>query len=154
MPMQAGFFLLTGLAAIGFPGTIGFVAIELLIEGAVEVSALAGVAVVMTAALGSLAVLLAYFRIFTGTRPQATINLRIRFPERVAVLVLALLILGGGLFPQAGITSSHRAAKKLLTDRAPVNAIRSGLAGATSGHRAPLFDSKQLLPRAGTPWRD
>jgi hypothetical protein len=56
MPMQAGFFLLTGLAAIGFPETIGFVGIELLIEGAIDVSAPAGVAMVVTAALSSLAV--------------------------------------------------------------------------------------------------
>ncbi len=36
MPSLAGFFLLTGLASIGFPGTVGFIAMELLIEGAVE----------------------------------------------------------------------------------------------------------------------
>ncbi len=33
IPAQAAFFLLTGLASVGFPGTIGFVASELLIEG-------------------------------------------------------------------------------------------------------------------------
>jgi NADH-quinone oxidoreductase subunit M len=75
-------------------------------------------------------VLLAYFRIFTGTRPLATINLTIRPPERVAVLVLALLILGGGMFPQPGVTLSHHAATRLLTDRAPLDPVRSGPAGA------------------------
>src|SRR5690606_11482238 len=48
-PMLAALFLLTGLASIGFPGTVGFVGTELLIEGAVAVYPLTGMAVVIAA---------------------------------------------------------------------------------------------------------
>ncbi|MEQ8788062.1 MAG: proton-conducting transporter membrane subunit [Pirellulaceae bacterium] len=117
IPMLAGFFLLTGLASIGFPGTIGFVAVELLVDGAVQVSPLVGAAVVIAAALNGLAVLMAYFRIFTGTRHVTSIDIRGRLPERVAVLILTALILGGGLFPQPGVSSRYHAAQELVAAR-------------------------------------
>lgn len=113
MPVLAGFFLLTGLASIGFPGTVGFVAMELLVEGAVEVYPLVGTAVVLAAALNGIAILAAYFRIFTGSMHVAPISLGVRWPERAAVLLLSALILGGGLYPQPGIQSRHHAAIEL-----------------------------------------
>lgn len=116
-PTLAGLFLLTGLASIGFPGTIGFVGIELLIEGAVDVYPMVGIAVVVAAALNGIAVLQAYFRIFTGTRYVASISMRTKPSERIAVLVLTILILGGGLIPQPGVRSRHHAAKALISHR-------------------------------------
>jgi NADH-quinone oxidoreductase subunit M len=116
-PSLAGFFLLTGLASIGFPGTVGFVAVELLVEGAVQAAPVIGVLVVLAAALNGLAVMLAFFRIFTGAEHTGTIDLRARPAERVAVLVLSLLILGGGLAPQPGVVSRHHAAMALLRQR-------------------------------------
>ena len=122
MPILAGFFLLTGLASIGFPGTIGFVAMELLIEGAVEVYPLVGTAVVLAAALNGIAILAAYFRIFTGSQHVAPISLGARWPERIAVLILSALILGGGLYPQPGIRSRHHAATELGKHREAADA--------------------------------
>lgn len=116
-PMLAAFFLLTGLASIGFPGTVGFVGTELLVEGAVLVSPFVVAAVVIAAALNSLAVLHAYFRVFTGSRHASSIDLRSRVPERIAVLTLTLLILGGGLFPQPGVASRYHAAAELIAQR-------------------------------------
>lgn len=116
-PTLAAFFLLTGLASIGFPGTIGFVGTELLIEGAVTVYPLIGTAVVVAAALNGIAILHAYFRVFTGTRHTASISLRARLPERIAVLVLMALIIGGGLYPQPGVASRHHAASALIEQR-------------------------------------
>jgi NADH-quinone oxidoreductase subunit M len=116
-PILASFFLLTGLASVGFPGTFGFVGMELLIEGVVGLYPLVGMAVVVAAALNGIAVVQAYFRVFTGTRHVASISLRSRLPERLAVLALAALILGGGLFPQPGISSRHHAATELLRSR-------------------------------------
>ncbi len=117
MPSIAGFFLLTGLASIGFPGTIGFIAIELLVEGAVEVYPLVGSAVVLAAALNGIAILFAYFRIFTGRRSATQISLKARFPERIAILVLTLLIIGGGLVPQPSVASRYHAATELERHR-------------------------------------
>lgn len=117
MPALAAFFLLTGLASIGFPGTIGFVGAELLVEGAVDVAPWIGLAVVAAAALNGIAVLQAYFRVFTGKRYFPTISLRSRGPERLAILILAALILGGGLYPQPGLASRHHAAVQIIEAR-------------------------------------
>jgi NADH-quinone oxidoreductase subunit M len=117
IPTIAALFMLTGLASIGFPGTVGFIGTELLIEGAVTVYPLVGMAVVIAAALNGIAILHAYFRIFTGARHTASISLRARLPERVAVLILAALILGGGIYPQPGVASRYHAAEALMQQR-------------------------------------
>jgi NADH-quinone oxidoreductase subunit M len=140
VPTLAAFFLLTGLASIGFPGTVGFVGVELLVEGAVQVSPFVGVAVVVAASLNSLAVLHAYFRVFTGTRHASSIDLRSRPPERIAVMTLTLLILGGGLYPQPGVSSRYHAAVELVEMRQ-----RSVPAANDSLHSRSLAD---LPPRA------
>ncbi|MFN0199840.1 MAG: proton-conducting transporter membrane subunit [Planctomycetaceae bacterium] len=137
-PMLAAFFLLTGLASIGFPGTIGFVGTELLVEGAVQLYPVVGSAVVVVAALNGLAVLHAYFRIFTGTTRTGTIDLRIRKPERLAVLILTALILGGGIFPQPGVTSRYHASIELVKDRTTNNPDETGPNEAA--HHAGLDD--------------
>lgn len=117
VPMLAALFVLTGLASIGFPGTAGFVGLELLVEGAVQAQPLEGAVVVIVAALNGLAVMHAYFRIFTGKPHVASIDLRVRPAEQISVLVLTALILGGGLYPQPGVTTLHRAAVQLAGSR-------------------------------------
>jgi NADH-quinone oxidoreductase subunit M len=131
-PTLAALFLLTGLASIGFPGTVGFVGIELLIEGAVTVYPLVGMAVVVAAALNGIAILHAYFRIFTGTTHTASISLRARLSERVAVLILTVLILGGGLFPQPGVSSRYHAADALIKLRDAAKPDDARVASATA----------------------
>lgn len=122
-PTLAGLFLLTGLASIGFPGTIGFVGMELLVEGAVDVYPLVGLAVVLASALNSVAILRAYFRIFTGRRFQTSVQLKSRASERFAVLVLSFLVLGGGLWPQPGVASRYHAAEALMDLRKPADVV-------------------------------
>jgi NADH-quinone oxidoreductase subunit M len=125
MPGFAGFYLLTGLASIGFPGTIGFIAIELLVEGAVEVYPLIGSAVVIAAALNGIAVLHSYFRIFTGSRTKVQISLQARWPERVSKLLITSLIIGGGLVPGASVASRYHAAVELVRHRPVADKIES-----------------------------
>src|SRR5262249_3444830 len=98
-PALAACFLLTGMASVGFPGTFGFWGSELLVEGAVETYPHLGIAVVFAAALNGIAIVKVYFLLFTGTRHVSTVPLRIGKRERFAVLTVAALILGGGLFP-------------------------------------------------------
>jgi NADH-quinone oxidoreductase subunit M len=117
MPSLAVFFLLTGLASIGFPGTVGFVGGELLVEGAVQLAPLVGIIVVFVAALNGIACMRAYFRLFTGTVHTSSVSLEARWPEKVAVLTMTVLILGGGLFPQPGVSSRYRAALEILAQR-------------------------------------
>jgi len=134
-PTLSGMFLLTGLASIGFPGTIGFVGIELMVEGASEVSPIVGGAVVMATALCGIAIIRAYFRIFAGTSITSPISLAAKPAERIAVIVLTLLILGGGLFPQPGVASRHHAAEHLIMRRPGVASEQKLLRQAES-HQA------------------
>jgi NADH-quinone oxidoreductase subunit M len=117
MPSLAVFFLITGLASIGFPGTVGFIGMELLIEGAVEVYPAVAVMIVLAAALNGIAVMHAYFRLFTGTHHTASISLTARWPEKAAILVLTALIFGGGLAPQPGVRSRYHAAAAIMARR-------------------------------------
>ncbi|MBI1311445.1 oxidoreductase [bacterium] len=116
-PILAALFLLTGLSSIGFPGTVGFVGAELLVEGAVEIYPLVGLAVVVAAMLNGIAIMQAYFRIFTGARHVATVPLGARLEERLAGLILIALIVGGGLYPQPGVSSRYHAAVALMEHR-------------------------------------
>lgn len=148
MPMLAGFFLLTGLASIGFPATVGFVGMELLIEGAVDIYPLVGTMVVIASALCSIAVLMAYFSVFTGRRNSTIIPMRARASEKVAVLILSVLILGGGLYPQPGIASRYHAAMELSRQRQR-NAITDDQLEVESKHVMPsveIADSIEIVP--------
>ena len=98
-------------------GTAGFIGTELLVDGAVEQNPTLGIAVVLAAALNSIAIVQAYFRLFTGTVHTTSVDLSIRPREKFAVFTLAALLLFGGLFPQAGILSRHHAAEELLEQR-------------------------------------
>jgi NADH-quinone oxidoreductase subunit M len=116
-PALAVCFLLTGLASVGFPGTFGFVGTELLVDGAVQAYPYVGVAVAIVAALNGIAVMRAYFLLFTGSRHFSSVSLQIGPRERVAVLTLAALILGGGIIPQPGVLSRYQAAVEILQER-------------------------------------
>lgn len=116
-PRLAALFLLTGLASVGFPGTVGFVGAELLVDAAAQVYPMAEIAVVIAAAINGLSVLHAYFRIFTGTHHVSSINLRSRRRERLAIVILSALILGGGMYPQPGVASRYHVATELVHDR-------------------------------------
>jgi NADH-quinone oxidoreductase subunit M len=135
MPLLASLFLLTGLSSIGFPGTLGFVGMELLVEGTVEFNPLVGAAVVLAAALNGIAILRAYFLIFTGTRHIATISLASRKPEKFAAILLSLIVLGGGLWPQPLVHSRYHAAVVLLRLRS--KAEPSGAVIAAPGIASP-----------------
>ncbi|MCA9081066.1 MAG: oxidoreductase [Planctomycetaceae bacterium] len=119
IPFLASMFLLTGLASIGFPGTVGFIGTELLVEGAVAVYPLVGLAVVIAGALNGISVVKTYFRVFTGTRHTAAISMSCRTTERITILVMVTLIIGGGLIPQPGVQSRYHAAQALLAHRSP-----------------------------------
>jgi NADH-quinone oxidoreductase subunit M len=117
MPTLAVYYAVTGLACVGFPGTLGFIATELLVDGVVETYPLTGAVVVIAAALNGIAIVKTYFVLFTGTRHRTSISLQSRDRERYAVLLMTLLIVVGGLFPQPGVASRHRVAKQLLEER-------------------------------------
>lgn len=116
-PALAVCFALTGLASVGFPGTLGFVGTEMLVDGVVEAYPHVGVALVVASVFNGIAIVRAYFSLFTGTRHASSVSLGIGIRERVAVLTLAALILGGGLYPQPGVASRYHAAQVILRER-------------------------------------
>ncbi len=117
VPSLAVCFLLTGLGSVGFPGTIGFVGTEILIDGVVGTYPHVGMLLIMAAALNGIAIMRAYFLLFTGTRHVSSVSLRVSLPERLSVLTLAALILGGGFVPQPGIHMSSNAAEEIISAR-------------------------------------
>lgn len=120
-PALAVCFLLTGLASVGFPGTLGFVGTELLVDGVVEAYPYIGIAVVLAAALNGIGMMQTYFQLFTGTRYTSSVSLQISPRERFAVIVLAALLMVGGLAPQTNVKSRYHAAAELLHEREGVS---------------------------------
>ncbi|MBS0211214.1 MAG: oxidoreductase [Planctomycetes bacterium] len=116
-PALAICFMLTGLASVGFPGTLGFVGTELLVDSAVEIYPHVGLAVVIAAALNGIAVVKAYFLLFTGKHHVSSVWLGIGAREKFAVLFVAALLLIGGLLPQGNVESRHAAAEELINQR-------------------------------------
>ncbi|MGC1273351.1 MAG: proton-conducting transporter membrane subunit [Planctomycetaceae bacterium] len=117
-PALAICFVIAGLASVGFPGTLGFVGTEMLLDGAVETYPFVGVALLVAMCLNGISILRAYFLLFTGSRHASTVSLRVGWRERFAVVVLAGLLIGGGLYPQPGVVSRHEAAERIRRDRA------------------------------------
>jgi NADH-quinone oxidoreductase subunit M len=90
----------------------------LLVDAVIGASPATGVTMVLVAAVNGIAVVRVYFLLFTGGRHVSSVSLAITPRERLAVLTLTALILGGGLAPQEGVAASYKAADALLKDRA------------------------------------
>lgn len=116
-PFLGGMFLLTGLASIGFPGTVGFIGTELLIESVIDVYPLIGFTVVIAAAINGISVVRAYFQVFTGTVHRGTTSMGCRPQERATILLIVMLNVVGGFAPQLGVNSCYDAAIELLEHR-------------------------------------
>lgn len=116
-PLLAASFLVLGLACTGFPGTLGFVGEEMLIEGAVQGFPLLGFLVVAASALTGLAVLRMYFSLFCGARPL-TLRLSLLPRETIVFGAVATVLVVGGLVPQPIVASRLRASELILEQRA------------------------------------
>jgi NADH-quinone oxidoreductase subunit M len=117
MPVLAISFLCMGLACTGFPGTLGFVGQELLVDGAIDAFPVMGFAVVLASALTGLAVLRMYFSLFCGRPdPLAHSGVRLGLTRREAwtfgALVLALI--GFGIVPRPLVDSRFVASDTIL----------------------------------------
>ena len=119
MPSLASSCLVLGLASVGFPGTIGFIGAEMLVEGAVVTYPHVGLAVVVAAALNGIAVVHCFLMMFGGPNRRTSVSLGILPRERIAVLVVIGLVFLGGAVPQIGVASRHHAAEALLAVRGP-----------------------------------
>jgi NADH-quinone oxidoreductase subunit M len=117
MPVLANSFLAMGLACTGFPGTLGFIGQELLVDGAVDVFPVMGFAVVIASALTGLAVMRMYFSLFCGrSEVQAHPSLRLGLRPREAWTFVALVtaLIGLGLAPRPLVDSRLDAGDEIL----------------------------------------
>ena len=117
MPVLAITFLAMGLACTGFPGTLGFVGQELLVDGAVDAFPTMGYAVVIASAITGLAVLRMYFSLFCG-RPEApahpSLRLGLRPREAWTLVALIAALIGLGLAPRSLVDSRLQASDEIL----------------------------------------
>jgi NADH-quinone oxidoreductase subunit M len=117
VPGLAVCFLIAGLACVGFPGTIGFVPMELLISGSVDQGLWVSLTLALAAMLNAIAIMRAYFALFTGKRPTTSVSLQITTTERIGITLIALAVFMGGWFSPSVVASRHRVTDELLLKR-------------------------------------
>ena len=120
MPLLAISFLCMGLACTGFPGTLGFIGQELLVDGAVDAFPVMGFAIVIASALTGLAVLRMYFSLFCGRSDVLSYSgtgFGLRKREAWTFLALVIALIAFGLAPRPLVDSRFTASHEILRDR-------------------------------------
>jgi len=123
-PLLAISFLTMGLACTGFPGTLGFVGQELLVNGAVDAFPVMGFAIVAASALTGLAVLRMYFSLFCGRRDvfaHSALRFELRRLEAWTFLAVVVALIGLGVAPRPLVDSRLAASNTILKVRALLN---------------------------------
>lgn len=119
-PRAAGAFFLCAAALVGLPGSVGFVADELLIHGSLTARPVTAALLLLATALNAITLFRAYVAVFLG-RPKGrphragsapTLDLLPR--ERWSVWALVALILMAGLFPGSLLELRERGVAALL----------------------------------------
>lgn len=99
-PRLAGFFAISGLALVGLPGTLGFVAEDLLFHGALSAHSMLGLALPLATALNAITVVRLFTVLFLGRRAiHATPITDARPRETLALAATVLVLVLGGLLP-------------------------------------------------------
>jgi NADH-quinone oxidoreductase subunit M len=134
MPLLAISFLGMGLACTGFPGTLGFIGQELLVDGAVDVFPVMGFAIVVASTLTGLAVLRMYFSLFCGRSDvlaPASLRLGLRPREAWTFVALVVTLIGLGLVPRPLVDSRFDASSEILRLRQDRNFERPTIRART-----------------------
>ncbi len=114
-PRFSFFFLVFGLALVGIPGTLGFVAEDLLFHGAMHTLPILGIALPLATALNAIHVLRIWHRIFNGKLMKDVIGIPdARAGERAPLMVALLFLILTGVAPQMLITWTTPFAEHLL----------------------------------------
>lgn len=116
-PWLATSFLIFGLASSGFPGTLGFLGQDLLLQGTTLEYPHIGALVAVVTALNGITAMRAYFHLFCGSPRQYTISQSLRPRERAALMLLLAHLIGLGIFPMHILRSRWRSAHQILTLR-------------------------------------
>jgi NADH-quinone oxidoreductase subunit M len=140
-PRMATGFLLLAMAAVGSPGTLGFVSEDLIVQGLLDHHSIAAVTVLVTTALNGIVLFLAFQRVFLGdggTFGAGPLVSSPQFPdllprERWVAVALFGLLLAGGLLP------------------APLLAVRTSVVDALHGIEMPGLADPQHEVHAAEP---
>jgi NADH-quinone oxidoreductase subunit M len=113
-PALAAFFLLFGLGGIGLPGTLSFVADDLIVSGSLDEQLHAGLMVILATVLSGIAMVRGWFHVFGG--PVVTDGPRhaILPRERAALTALLATLFLLGLWPGPLVRALDRATGRLL----------------------------------------
>jgi NADH-quinone oxidoreductase subunit M len=121
-PALAAFLLLFGLASLGFPGTLSFVADDLIIAGSLDEHFVAGLLVIVATAFAGIAVVRAWFRLFGGPAVVDAPRHAVLPRERVTLVALLVVLFGLGLWPGPFVHALEQVAASLLASRRPAHA--------------------------------
>jgi len=113
-PALAAFFLLFGLASLGFPGTLSFVADDLIVAGSLGDQPHAGLLVIVATVLSGIAVVRGWFRVFGGPATPDAPRHQILRRERLPLSLLLVVLFGLGLWPSPFVQSLEQVATSLL----------------------------------------
>lgn len=124
LPRLAVCFLIFGLAAVGMPGMLGFVAEDMLFHGVLASYPLVAAVLLVATVLNGITVMRAYTRVFLGEPPPTGVVVprgrELRPRERLAAAILAGLLLVLGLRPGALVSFQAGAADALAEPPAQV----------------------------------
>lgn len=120
MPIFASFMLLFAMANAGLPGTSGFVGEFMVIVGAVKTNFWVGALAALTLILGAGYTLWMYKRVIFGSvaNPEVAKLQDVNKRELLILVILAVVVLGFGLYPEPFIAVVHQAANDLIIQAA------------------------------------
>ncbi|MFM8734852.1 MAG: proton-conducting transporter membrane subunit [Pirellulales bacterium] len=113
-PSLAALFLLFGMASIGLPGTLSFVADDLIVSGSLDEHIAAGLMVIASTVLCGIAVMRSWFHVFGGTPAVDSPRHAILRREQVALTALIATLFVLGIWPGPLVQSLERAAEGVL----------------------------------------
>lgn len=116
-PWLGGAFLFLGLASVGLPGTLGFIAEDLLVHGVLEAYPWVGIAVVVATAANAFTVLRAFARVFYGPAPTRSPVADALPRERLALLPLIAVMVVLGALPRPLVATRAEVAQRSLVER-------------------------------------
>lgn len=98
MPILATSFLLTGMAMVGLPGSLGFISEDLLVQGSVEEFPILGFILIVITALNAISVIKCLLKLFAGS-PSCPCPIDLEPREKWAISVVLAPIFFFGIFP-------------------------------------------------------
>lgn len=143
-PALAALFLLFGMASIGLPGTLSFVADDIIVSGSLDDHVAAGLMVIASTVLSGIAVMRCWFHVFGGARPVDSPHHAILRREQTSLTVLLATLFALGLWPGPLVGALERAAAGVLRSARP-----AGSSGHDAEEHHPAAVPSSFLPPPG-----